>query len=242
MTETRDHPVEELTVLALGSLDGPDRDRLEAHVATCATCARRLEEYRATAGALPFAIEPLVAPPEAWAVIRATARSRGASAPERAIRRGGWLRLAARPLLALSIASLVVWNVVLQREVARYSSGPQVEALARRPGRLVILAGTGAPGASARLLAAADGGHGHLAVAGLKPLPSGRTYQVWFVRPGASPITGGTFTVDGRGRAWASVDTPIPLEQVRAISVTEEPAAGSEAPTGTPLLYVESWR
>jgi anti-sigma-K factor RskA len=237
-----EHPFEDLAALALGSLGGPDRERLEAHVATCATCARRLEEYRAAAGALPLGIEPLAAPPEAWAVIRAAARERGASARARATRRVGWLRLAARPALALAIVSLVVWNVMLQREVARHASGPQVEALARRPGRLVILAGTGAPGASARLLGAADGGHGHLAVAGLTPLPSGRIYQLWFIRPGAPPVTGGTFTVDGRGRAWASVDTPIPLEQARAISVTEEPAPGSEAPTGKALLYVESWR
>ena len=61
------------------------------------------------------------------------------------------------------------------RELARYTSGPQVDALARRPGRLVILTGKGTPGASGRLLVVMDGGHGHLTVAGLRPLPSGRT-------------------------------------------------------------------
>ena len=243
MTEPYEHPIDDLAAYVLGSLEDPERTRVETHVATCTTCASRLGEYRAVVGTLPIGLDPVAPPPEAWTAVRAAARegrrsARGSSKP---VLRLGW-RWVMWPALTAVLASLVVWNVVLQHELARYSSGPQVEALARRPGRLVILVGSGSPGASARLLVTAAGDHGHLAVAGLKPVPPERTYQVWFVRKSGPTVTGGTFSVDGSGRAWAWVTVPVSLDEVRAIRVTEEPAPGSGIPTGNDLLKAESWR
>ena len=146
------------------------------------------------------------------------------------------------PVLTALVASLLVWNIVLQRELTRGPTpGPEVEALSRRPGRLVIMAGTGRPGASARLFVAVDGG-GHLAISGLPPLPRERTYQLWFIRTGTSPVTGGTFRVDARGLAWVKATVPASLDEVRAIAVTEEPVPGSGSPTGPHLLEATTWR
>jgi anti-sigma-K factor RskA len=236
--------VEELAAYALESLEGPEQARIGAHVVTCAACTGLLKEYRAVLGALPLSLEPMAPPPEAWEEIRKAAGERRPPArplPRRATITGS-LQTVKWPAVAVLIASLLVWNVVLQREVARQSQGPQVEALARRPGQLIILAGAGAPAASARLLVAADGGHGHLAIAGLTPLPPERTYQLWFVRAGAPTVTGGTFNVDERGHAWVSVETPVPFDEVREIVVTNEAAPGSVAPMGNYLLVARSWR
>jgi anti-sigma factor RsiW len=243
VTDEHEPIVDDLAAYVLESLDGFARARVEAHVATCATCARRLEEYRAVVGALPMGLTAIAPPPAAWVAIRAGARERRPHAQWRAktVLLPTWQRVM-WPVLTGLVASLLTWNVVLQRELARYSSGPQVEALARRPGRLVILSGTGTAGASGRLLVAVDGIHGHLAVAGLKPLPPERTYQLWFVRSGGGTSAGGTFAVDGRGRAWATVTIPVSLDDARVIMVTEEPAPGSVAPTGGDLLNAPSWR
>jgi len=243
VTEEREHPIENLAAHALGALEGPERVRIDDHVGACATCASLLEQYRAVAATLPLGLDPLPSPPNAWAAIRAEAarhRSPGAER-EGTTRRPGWRRLM-WPLLTALAASLLVWNVVLQFEVTRRPPGPEVEALARRPGRLVILAGTGAPGASGRLLVAIDGHHGHLATAGLNPLGAERTYQLWFVRPGAAPLSGGTFKVDAGGRAWATITVPISLDEARLIGVTEEPASGSAEPTGRYVLAATTWR
>jgi hypothetical protein len=155
-----------------------------------------------------------------------------------------WLRVARWPAAAALVILLVVWNVVLQRELTRRAPGPapgpEVEALSRRPGRIVILNGTGKAEANARIFVAVDGG-GHLAVSGLASLPPDRTYQLWFVRSGAPAVSGAAFRVDGYGRAWAKVAVPASLEDVRSIVVTEEPALGSVAPTGTHLLEATAW-
>ena len=240
------HPTDNLAGYALGALEGPEGIRVETHVATCTTCASVLAQYWAVVSTLPMGLDPVAPPPEAWAAIRAEARRRRLRVGQGA---GSWARpnwrRAMWPVSTTLVASLLIWNVVLQRELTRRAPGPapgpEVEALSRRPGRLVILAGTGHPGASARLFVAVDGG-GHLAISGLTPLPRGRTYQLWFIRTGASAVTGGTFGVDTRGLAWAKAGVPASLDEVRAIAVTEEPAPGSVSPTGQHLLEATTWR
>jgi anti-sigma-K factor RskA len=246
VTEEARHPTENLAGYALGALEGPERIGVETHVATCATCATVLAQYQAVVGTLPMGLDPVTPPPAAWPAIRAEARRRRLPVREGAGTGGrpGWRR-ATWPVLTALVASLLVWNVMLHCELTRRAPGPapgpEVEALSRRPGRLVILAGTGRPGANARLFVAVDGG-GHLAISGLTPLPRGRTYQLWFMGSDASAVSGATFTVDARGLAWVKVAVPASLDVVRGIAVTEEPAPGSLGPTDRHLLEARNWR
>ncbi len=236
---TDEHPVEALAAYALGSLAPPERASVDAHVATCAACAARLRTYQGVSATLPFGLTPVPPPPEAWEAINATVRRRAKSS------RLAWGRFVRWPAVAVALVALVIWNVALQRELVRRAPGPapgpEVEALSRRPGRVVILAGTGKPQASARLFVAVDGG-GHLAVSGLSPLPRERTYQLWFVPTGLPPFTGATFGVDSSGRAWVKVAVPSSLDNVQAIVVTEEPAPQGSTLTGRHLLDALPWR
>ncbi len=242
MTEEHDHFIDDLAAYALGSLSESERARVEAHVTSCSTCARRLKEYQALAGVLPVGLDLVEPPPDTWVSIRAGARRRRQPhGPAKRIFLPNW-RWATWPLVTGLVAALLVWNVLLQREVSLRPPGPEVEALARRPGRLVILAGTGTPGASARILVAVDGHHGHLAIAGLRPVSSERVYELWFIRSGAAPVTGGTFRVDASGRAWVAITVPVSLDDARAITITEEASSGSAAPTGQYLLEARAWR
>ena len=239
MTEEHDRILEDLAAYTLGSLGAADRARLEGHVRSCPACSSRLEEYRAVIGVLPLALTPTTPPSAAWRAIRSAVRARRARARGPALVLADWLRIGRWPALAAVIAGLVVWNVTLQREITRRAPGPapgpEVEALSRRPGRVVILKGTGRPEASARIFVAVDGG-GHLAVSGLSVPPPRRVYQLWFLRSEGAALSGATFGVDPTGRAWAKVTVPAPFDEVRAIVITEEPAPGSALPTGPPLL------
>ena len=230
--------VGDLAAYVLDSLEPDERAQVERHAPGCPTCRRLIAEYRGVAGMLPLGLPPVAPPRAAWAAIRVAAQHRTTRRPRR------W-RWAAYPAVAALAASLVVWNVMLHRELSRRSPGPapgpEVEALSRRPGRLVIFAGTGAPDANARLFVAVDGG-GHLAVSGLGSLPHERIYQLWFVRASAPTVSGSTFGVDASGRAWAKVTVPPRFDEVRAIMVTEEPAPGSRVPTGRHLLDALPWR
>jgi anti-sigma-K factor RskA len=157
--------------------------------------------------------------------------------PSASPRRGLRIKLASigwAAALLLVIASgifFAVWS----------TTGPhasfEVEALARLPGgQIVNLRGTGVPSASARLYVVEAGRRAELTIDALPPLPPGRTYQLWFAEPNQATRTGGAFGVDQRGDASVRVTIPTPLERVRAISVTQEPAPGLAAPTGVHLL------
>jgi len=240
-----DHPIDDLAAYALGSLGGTERGRVETHILACASCAADLRAYREVVGVLPLDLAPVPPPSDAWNAIREAAakqRARGQQS-RKAIVLPAWLRVARWPAMAAALVALLIWNVTLQRELVRRAPGPapgpEVEALSRRPGRIVILAGSG--GASARIFVAVDGG-GHLAVSGLPRLPHERTYQLWFMRTGSPPVSGAAFGVDRHGRAWVKVSVPASLDNVHAIVITDEPAPGGARPTGKPLLDALPWR
>jgi anti-sigma-K factor RskA len=70
----------------------------------------------------------------------------------------------------------------------------------------------------------------------LRPVPEGRTYQLWFIKDG-KPVPSITFNVAGAGEALVPRVT-VPSEgRISAAAVTEEPAGGSQQPT-TPVLLV----
>lgn len=68
----------------------------------------------------------------------------------------------------------------------------------------------------------------------LPPLKPGRAYQLWLVTP-TGKISAGTFA-ERNGNAVMRATYALPPEQLRAIAVTEEPAAGSPQPTSAPLI------
>jgi len=244
VADNLEHVMDDLAAYAIESLEDTERQRVKAHVATCPTCAHRLEEYRAVVGTLPAALPAVSPPPDAWNAIRAAAGKRRPAARRwtKPVAFPGWLRAARWSALAMLAAGLLAWNVALEWRLAHPPYAPEVEALSRRPGRMVILAGTGTPGANARLFVAVDGGHGHLAVSGLKRLQARRTYQLWFFRDAAPAAAGAAFNVDTLGRAWVKVAVPAPFDDTRAIAITEETAPGSSAPTGRHLLDARPWR
>lgn len=253
----------DLAAYALGSLSAAERARVDAHLATCTDCADQIARYREIVGALPLALVPAMPPRAGWDRVRAALHAR-ADAPSRplsvpadadephaprraAARTGGqrvvrWGRIARWPAIAAVLVALGMWNVVLERRLASSPAPPEVEALSRRPGRLVILQGAERPNASARIFVAVDGHHGHMAISGLNPLPRARTYQLWFVPKNAPAESGATFGVDARGRAWVTITVARSLDDMRAIFVTEEPAPGSRRPAGKPLLAADAWR
>lgn len=232
MTDDRTHVLDELGAYALDALDRGDHVRVRAHLASCATCARQLADYRQVANALPFALPPASPPAEAWTAIRSSIRRRPAA----------WRRVAPWSAVVAVAAALLLWNVSLQRELARYADGPQVEKLARRPARLVILKGVAKPEASARLFAAFDGKSGHMAISGLAPLSGERVYQLWFVPKTGAAASAATFNVDGEGRAWVVVKVPGPLNDMQALVVTLEPSSGRTTPTGPVQVEAREWR
>lgn len=69
----------------------------------------------------------------------------------------------------------------------------------------------------------------------LPALRPGRDYQLWLITPDG-PVSAGVFRPTPAGRATVQATYPLRRDQLRAIAVTEEPAGGLPAPSGTPLI------
>ncbi len=66
--------------------------------------------------------------------------------------------------------------------------------------------------------------------------PAGSAYQVWLVTTGA-PVSAGVFVPDDAGRVTMATDNPPRIPRpVLDVTVTVEPSAGSDAPSGATLL------
>jgi hypothetical protein len=114
---------------------------------------------------------------------------------------------------------------------------PDLAILARMPGgRIITLRGMGAPNANARLYLVDNGRRAELAVDSMPALPGGRVYQAWVAEAG-QPVRGaGSFYVSRKGDAIVPAAVNIPAERIQAIFITQEPAPGTNAPSGPRLL------
>lgn len=80
-------------------------------------------------------------------------------------------------------------------------------------------------------------GDGRLIVAlrGLPPPPTGKTYQAWILHRGAKAMTPSvTFEPDPSGLAL--IELPGSANGITTVAVSVEPAGGSKAPTSKPLF------
>jgi anti-sigma-K factor RskA len=75
-----------------------------------------------------------------------------------------------------------------------------------------------------------------LLVANLPPAAAGRTYEMWLVPKAGSPIPAGLFQTSAAGQALHINQRTVDLSQIAAIAVSNEPQAGSAAPTTTPFI------
>ena len=119
-------------------------------------------------------------------------------------------------------------------ELRRKLDGQQqlVDALRSPDARVVPLAGSAQPGASARLVWDPAGGRSVLLATGLAPAAAGKTYELWFVTADQKKVPAGTFAVDATGSATLSAPVAAGLAPLAAAAVTDEPTGGTPAPTG----------
>ena len=74
----------------------------------------------------------------------------------------------------------------------------------------------------------------------LPPAPSGRVYQLWLMRKGATPIASRVFNTETDGHLLAE-NIQVPAgEPIVGFAISVEPAGGSPQPTTTPILFANA--
>lgn len=70
----------------------------------------------------------------------------------------------------------------------------------------------------------------------LPPAPAGKTYEMWVIPKGAKPISAGLFQAQPDGSATHVYTGAIDVNNLGAVAVSVEDAAGAPQPTTTPLI------
>jgi len=231
---------ENLAAYMLGALDAAEAAELERHREGCERCQAEIRWLTPALDALPESVERFAPPAElrsrVMSEVRADARQAGAdrAAAEGGLwhRAAGWLRglgsgpMGLRPVVGFAAAVLVVVAV------AGYAIGGGIGSSSDGTGAGTVVAGH-APGVTARIVMAGEGGTLHLA--NVRQLPEERVLEAWVQRRGAVTPVRALFVPDREGRATTTI---ADMKGVETVMVTTEPPGGSRSPTSAPIVTV----
>jgi len=220
-----------LPLAALDALDPGEAEAVERHLSTCRRCRHEQADYARIVDWLALSVPDR--PPPARLRRRVLGALRPAPWPFVAPARR-WLAAAVLLILVLTGSNLVLWQRLSDARgaaepprSARTASGPLswYDLVASTPGN----------SAQGTLCAVPDGRLAWLIVQGLPQLAPGQVYQLWFAH-GDQWVSGGTFTVDERGRGFLTIWPDQPLRSYETLRITVEPVGGSTHPTSQPIL------
>ena len=263
MTDHRHISQEDLALHAMQALSLDESPAIGLHLAGCDACRAELAELSGDLALLAVSVEQhpvpegarqrfldriaadgVVTQARAGAPVVSTERGRLAKRP------GAWLAWTAAAALLLFAIGLGIRVRSLNEQLNETSELLAAQAVENRhaeqlldlmttPGaqHVLLTAGKTPPAPSARALYAASRGTLILEASNLKPLPEGKTYELWVIPAnGSAPIPAGLFQPDAAGSA--SVVLPKIPEGIpaKAFGVTVEKGEGSATPTAPIIL------
>jgi hypothetical protein len=256
-----------LELYVIGALAPQEGRDVREHLVECVQCQALELQTRELVQVLGLGVEQVEPAPDLRARIRAaiTAPAQALPMPQRAAtapRPSRWRSLldwlgpqpirigAAFAVVPLLLSTWLVFQVmelrteVQTRDMALQSSWQTSQAAAdimgralARGGAMANVSGTErAPGAWGMLYYTPAEQEGVLVVRGLPELSEGHVYQCWLMN-GEQRMNAGTFYRESDGRAMVVIKSPMPIERVDAVGVTEEPHGGSVEPRGERFMW-----
>jgi Anti-sigma-K factor rskA len=261
MTGNGHNTQEELASYAMQGLPVEETASIRAHLQSCAVCRAELAQVCGDLALLGIAVEqqplpdgarerflkriasgvePQAKPAE---VVPISVKSPGRG-------RGFWVAWGTAAAMAIAAVSLGVQNRALNDELhdesslvtnlaAQASRAQQVLEVLTAPGaqRVTLTEGKASPQPTARATYLPERGGLILLATDLKPLPAGKTYELWVIpASGKAPVPAGLFRPDSSGTATL-VLPPLPAGiAAKAFGVTIEKASGADSPTAPIIL------
>lgn len=254
---------EELASFAMQSLPAEESASIRTHLQTCPACLAELSQICGDLALLGIAVDQQPLPDGARERFLARIASSPALKPRESLaevtpisvksaRRGPgfWVPWAAAAAMAILAISLGVQNRALNDELndesklvtnlaARASRAQQILEVLTAPGaQRVTLTDSKTPAQpSARATYLPERGGLILLAANLKPLPEGKTYELWIIpADGKPPVPAGLFHPDETGAATLLLPPLASGITAKAFGVTIEKAQGADSPTSPIIL------
>ena len=244
--------VDDLSLYALGALQGEERQAVEKHLAECSACRQELEKLQGDMALLAFSANG----PRPPARSRSRLMAAIAKEPHKArfhqrARLTWWNALGWAAVLAAIVIGVLLrhQNSDLQRHLAdletSYSKqerqlfeAKQLLATLTSPDakQFTLVAGKTPPQPQGKAIYLRDSGTLVFLASNLPAIPAQKTYELWLIPISGAPLPAGLFKPDAHGAA-AVIRPPLPKGvEAKAFAITIEPEAGSVAPTSQPIM------
>jgi anti-sigma factor RsiW len=219
---------------ALDALDDGERERYEAHLASCEDCRNELATLSETAGLLAWGVESPAPPPELRDRLLAAAASERENVVPFRLRDRRVVRSLAGVAAVAACAAIGfgIWAGMLSHSLDKQRSALAAEQRAVQIYLDPSSTKTPLQGRSGTV-AVDSTGQGVLVVRRLPAAPAGKIYEAWVIPPGSKPIRAGVF--DGGGSmTMVRLEQAVPTGSV--VATTMERGGGVDAPTSEPLF------
>ena len=210
---------------ALDALDADERNRYEAHLASCEACRDELQGFWHVAGSLGRAAGGPAPPASLRERILEQARSERPNVVPLRRRIATPVLASAAAVAAVVAVALGIWSLGLSGEL---DDRDEVIAVLSDPNARVRTTAAGEAN-----LVVTPTGRAALVVRMLAPAPTGKDYEIWVFENGV-PQPAGVFERPGVAMLTRRV------EPGQTVAVTLERDGGVDAPTGDPLFTAES--
>jgi anti-sigma-K factor RskA len=243
---------DDLSLHALGALQGEERQIVEKHLEECSACRQELEKLQGDLALLAFSASGPKPPARSRDRLMAAIAKEPRRAKLRQRARATWWNALgwAAALAAIVIGVLLrQQNSDLRGRVAELetSSSKQNQQLLEAKQLLATLASPDAahftlvagktpPQPQGKAIYVRSSGMLVFLASNLPAIPPQKTYELWLIPTSGAPIPAGLFKPDARGAA-AVIHPPLPTGvEAKAFAITVEPEAGSSAPTSQPVM------
>jgi anti-sigma-K factor RskA len=255
--KTHEQFADDLALYALNDLSGADRQELEAHLETCASCRRELQALRTDLGLLGLSSggpqPPTRSKDRLMRAVYAEPRGAASPAPVAEPKTSWWATLIpALAALCLLVIAVSLWhnNGRLKDTIAELHgrSEDQATQLDQMRREMALITAPDAVHVSLTPQKVGKQPNGTaifsparkrmmFMASNLAPVPEGKAYELWIIPTKGAPMPAGVFKPDEHGNA-VMMDHPMPENvEAKAFAITLENESGSDKPT-SPILLI----
>jgi anti-sigma-K factor RskA len=243
---------DDLSLYALGALQGEERQVVEKHLEECSACRQELEKLRGDVALLAFSASGPRPPGRSRDRLMAAIGKEPRGVPAR--RRTGWSWWNAIGWAAAVAATVIaVWirqqNFDLRRQIGGLEANASTQdqqlleakqllgtLTSQDAEHFTLVAGKTPPQPQGKAIYVRRSGTLVFLASNMPAVPPQKIFELWLIPVSGAPIPAGLFKPDARGAATV-IHPPLPTGvEAKAFAITIEPEAGSSAPTSQPIM------
>jgi anti-sigma-K factor RskA len=243
---------DDLSLYALGALQGEERLVVEKHLKGCPDCRHELAQLRGDLALLALSASGPKPPLRSRERLMAAIAKEPRRTPVRPVKRKTWwtaLEWAAAAATVAVTLLLLRQNTDLRQRVAALeanSTGQQKQLLQAKEliatftsadaVHFTLAAGKTPPQPQGNAIYVRSTGTLVFLATDMPKLPPQKTYELWLIPTSGAPIPAGLFRPDTHGSAALIKPTLLTGVEAKTFAITVEPGGGSATPTSTPIM------